>query len=187
MSLLPLLLSVMLLEDPENGLVDTNAARAISADADRVVVRGDSAAQNVAKSIRITSRTSDFDRKDGVVMFEGDVVVRYANDCVMCSDKLYAFFSGTNELSRIVAIQNVSITNETRVGACEMATFRRNKSEIEMFWDGKNRLAKLIDHTDGKNEFSGTRIKFWLDSEQVEVENSQISVEQAVQRGKEFL
>lgn len=180
----PMLISVMLLTDPGE-VVDAAAAASISEDANRVEIRG-TQSQEVAKSARITSRASDFDRKAGVAMFEGNVVVRYSNDCTMCSDRLWMFLAGSNELSRVVATGNVSITNATRIGTCSMATYRRKKNEIEMFGSGTNTLASLRDGGDEAGALSGTRIRFWLDTEQVEVENSRIESEQK-KEGMNFL
>ena len=167
------LLAVMLLLDPTEA-IDEAAAAAVSEDADRVEIRR---ADAEVKSASIRSRTSDFDRKEGVVMFEGDVVVRYSENYTMCSDRLYMFLSKSNELSRVVALGNVSITNETRTGTCAMATYRRRKSEIEMFGDGKSVPARLTERGDDASEIEGERIRLWLDAEQVEVENSSIQME----------
>ena len=167
------LLAVMLLLDPSE-TIDAAAAAAVSEDADRVVMRGQ--AEEV-KSARIRSRTSDFDRQEGVVMFEGDVVVTYSKDYTMCADRLFMFLSKSNELSRVVALGHVSITNETRTGTCAMATYRRRKSEIEMFGDGKGTLARLVERGDDASEVEGGRIRFWLDAEQVEVEDSRLTTE----------
>ena len=177
MAVLPTLLAVMLITEPDE-VIDAEAAAAISEDANRVEVAGRKERETEVKSARITSRTADLDRKEGVVMFEGDVVVRYSNDCTMCADRLFVFLAGTNELSRVVALGNVSITNDTRTGTCAMATFRRKRSEIEMFGDGKGKLAHLAENGDDAGAIRGSRIKFWLDTEQVEVENSRISTEQ---------
>lgn len=170
-------LAVMLLTEPDEA-VDAEAVAAISEDASRAKVAEEKNPAAVVKSARITSRSMDLDRKEGVVMFEGDVVVHYADDCTMCADRLYVFLAGTNELSRIVALGNVSITNEMRTGACAMATFRRKKNEIEMFGDGKDVLARLVERGDDAGALEGTRIKFWLNTEQVEVERPRISAEQ---------
>ena len=134
-------------------------------------------ATNGVKSARITSRKSDFDREANVVMFEGDVVARYSSDYTMCADRLYMFLSGTNELSRVVALGNVSITNATRSGDCAMATYRRKKGEVEMFGSGTNVLARLSESGGNAARLEGTRIRFWLDTEQVEVDNPRISAE----------
>ena len=176
-ALLSAFLAVMFLAEPDEA-VDAAAAAAISADANRVEIAGQSGPQAEIKSARITSRTADLDRKEGVVMFEGDVVVRYANDCTMCADRLYVFLAGTNELNRIVALGGVSITNDTRTGTCAMATFRRKRSEIEMFGNGKDVVARLVERGEESGALEGSRIRFWLDTEQVEVENSRISTEQ---------
>ena len=171
---LPALLAVMLLDGPD-AAVDAAAAAEISADANRVEIREQGEGQTVGESLKVTSRSSDFDRKEGVVMFEGDVVVKYADDCTMCSDRLYLFLSGSNELSRVVAIGNVSITNDTRTGICPMATYRRRKNEIEMRGNAAGELAKFVEQGNEAGALEGTRIRFWLDSEQVEVEDSRIS------------
>ena len=171
------ILAVMLLTEPDE-VIDAAAAAAISEDANRVELAGQKESVTEIKSARITSRSADLDRKEGVVMFEGDVVVRYSNDCMMCADRLYMFLAGTNELSRVVALGNVSITNDTRTGTCAMATFRRKRSEIEMFGNGTNVVARLVERGEDAAALEGTRIRFWLDSEQIEVEDSRISTEQ---------
>ena len=132
---------------------------------------------NVVTSAVITSRTCDLDRNAGVVQFEGAVFVRYSDGSTMNADEMYMFLANSNELSRVVAIGNVVVSNGVRVGTCPLATYRRRKNEVEMFWDGKATLAHLTDCAD-RQELTGTRIKFWIDTEQVEVDDAQIAVEQ---------
>lgn len=180
LTLLPLL-AVMLLADP-NELIDTEAAAAIPSN---TCVRLLQAGPKVEKrkNARITSRMCDFDRKEGVVLFEGDVVVSYDDDYVMCADTVYVLLSGSNELGRVVAVGNVSITNETRIGTCELATYRRRRGEIEMFGETGKSSARLVDTGKGGGELEGSCIRFWLDSEQVEVVNSRISMKEAGMKG----
>lgn len=176
---LPILLGVMLLTGPDE-IVDAAVAAAVSADADRAGIPDGK--KNGPKSARITSDISDYDREAGVVMFEGHVVVQYADDYTMCSDRLFMFLSKENELSRVVADGDVSITNDTRVGTCAMATYRRRRNEVEMFGNGKDFPARLVDAGENASELEGERIKFWLDSEQVEVEKSAIKVGRTVNK-----
>jgi len=170
--LLPMILGVMLLDGPDVP-VDPKVASLVSLDADagmrtsRPMVDGE-------KSATITSVRSDFDRTSKVVMFEEDVCVTYANDYVMHADRLFVFLGGSNELSRIVAIGNVAITNDTRVGSCSMAKFWKRTSEIEMFGDASGELAHMADESG--NDLAGSHIRFWLDSEQVDVRNADIHV-----------
>ena len=175
-SLFAVLFAVMLLTRPDEN-VDAASAAVRSREADRGVAQG-AAVQAIVKAAKITSRSCDFDRKEGVILFEGNVSVHYSDDYRMDSDRLYMFLAGSNELQRVVALGNVFITNDLRVGTCEMATYRRKKSEIEMFGDGKGKLANLVEYGKDASSLSGTRIRFWLDTEQVEVENTRISVKQ---------
>ena len=171
------ILAVMLLTEPDE-VIDAAAAAAISEDANRVELSGQKGPATEIKSARITSRSADLDRKEGVVMFEGDVVVRYSSDYTMCADRLYMFLAGSNELSRVVAVGHVSISNETRVGTCALARYGRKRGEIEMFGDGSNTVARLVEGGDAVGALEGSRIKFWLDAEQVEVDNSRIVADQ---------
>ena len=177
---LAILLGVILLSGPDES-VDRAALAQVSAEADaglreaRPVVAGE-------KSATITSERSDFDRGAQVVMFDENVCVTYAADYVMHADRLFVFLGGSNELSRIVALGHVAITNDTRVGHCEMAKFWRRTSEIELF-GGEGRPAWLCD--EGGNDVYGSRIRFWLDTEQVDVENPEFQVETNV-GGKKF-
>ena len=166
------ILALMLLMHPDEA-TDLAAAAAISADADRVY---EAARPEPEKTARIRSQRSDFDRTEGVAMFEGDVYVEYDRDYVLAADRLFVFAAGTNKLNRIVAVGHVSITNETRVGTCELAEFRRLTNEIEMFGDGKGSRARLADLGGTRDAVDGTRILFCLDSEQVEVDDAAIAV-----------
>ena len=58
-----------------------------------------------------------------------------------------------------------------------MATYRRKKGEVEMFGNGTNALARLNESGANAAQLEGTRIRFWLDTEQVEVDTPRISSE----------
>ena len=125
---------------------------------------------------RITSRSIDFDRTEGVIMFAGDVKVDYPGYS-MTSDELFVFLKDTNRLSRVVALGNVTISNETRVGYCDRATYNKGRNEVVMYPADKGRTVRLVDDGENKSEVEGEKITFWLDAEQVEIVNSRISVE----------
>ncbi len=175
---LPLLnlLAVMLLLDPTE-VIDAEAAAAVSEDADRVELPS-KAATDFGKGVVIESESCDYDRNEGVILFDGKVKIIYGQDYTMCADRIFTFLSSSNELNRVVAIGRVAITNETRVGFCQMATYRRRRSEIEMFGDEHGNRARLMENGEEASELLGSRIRFWLDSERVEVEDSQIKVQQ---------
>lgn len=127
-----------------------------------------------SEGVEITARRSDLDKNEGVVMFEGDAFVRYAADYNLHADRLFAFFNSSNELERIVALGDVAITNRQRHGECAMAQFRRGAGEIELYGD-ENALASLAE--EDKDALRGKRIKFWIESEQVQVDGSEITIE----------
>ena len=136
------------------------------------------------RSVRITSERTDYDRREGVIMFDRNVFVEDA-EYQMHSDQLYVFLDGTNELKRIVAIGNVSITNETRVGSCAKAAYTRSVGKVVMYGDGKGVMARLADNGKRKSEVEGRKITFWIDSEQVEVEGSKVTLDTGDLGGKE--
>ena len=136
------------------------------------------------RSVKITSERTDYDRKQGVIMFDKDVFVDDA-EYQMHADQLYVFLDGTNDLKRIVAIGNVAITNDLRVATCAKATYTKATSKIVMYGDGAETVARLTDNGKRKSEVEGRKITFWIDSEQVEVEGSTITLDAGSLGGKD--
>lgn len=130
---------------------------------------------NGEKRVKITSNRADADRKQGIILFDGNVFVD-DTEYQMHSDRLYVFLEGTNELKRIVAVGNVAITNDNKMGYCAKATYSKEKSRIIMYGDGPV-AAKLVDASKKKSEVVGSKITFWVDSDQVEVENSTVTLD----------
>lgn len=129
------------------------------------------------KSARIRAGRTDLDREEGVIMFEDDVFVEYSTDYTMNAGRLYVIFNGTNSLSRIVASDGVVLTNDTRTGSCAMAVFRNLERRIEMYGaDGAP--AKLVERAGNRSSVAGSRIVFWIDTEQVQVEDPVINLEE---------
>lgn len=172
------LLGVMLLLDPREA-VDAAAAAAVAEEDDVRETRASEAGRGGEgpQTARIRSVSSDFDRKAGVILFEGSVFVEYEGDYTMCADRVFAFLAASNRLARVVAVGDVVISNGTRVGTCALATYRKRKGEIEMFGEKGGARARLVERGSDASELEGDRIRFWLDSEQVEVRNSALSAE----------
>lgn len=125
----------------------------------------------------IVANRIDLDRDAGVVMFEQGVHINYAKEYDLCADQLFVFLENTNELTRVVAIGNVSVTNDNKIGLCHMAKFTRKTGQIELYGQDDDRMALLIDGTSGNKLFGGA-IRFWLGSEQIEVDKSRIEINQ---------
>ena len=128
----------------------------------------------LARDAIITAERTDYDRKEGVVLFDRNVFVDDAQ-YQMHADRLFLFLDGTNDLKRLVAIGNVAITNEDKRAYCARATFNKKLGRVVMY-SSDEITAQL--HEEGKkgSDVKGEKITFWLDSEQVEVENPVITM-----------
>ena len=130
------------------------------------------------RDAEISAVRTDYDRKDGVVLFDGAVSVSDA-EYSLGADRIFAFLDGTNSLKRIVADGSVTVTNGTRSGGCPRASYEKSLGRVTMFGEEGN-PAKLVDAGSRRSEIEGRKITFWLDSEQVEVEGSTLTVEGGV-------
>ena len=133
-------------------------------------------ASSTNSHMRVRSRSSDVDRKAGVVMLEGDVFVEHSDGYSLSADSVYLFLAADNALSRVVASGGVVVSNGSRVASCPLAVYRRRTREIEMFSDGKGAFARLVEGGGDRREIEGKRIRFWLDSEQAEVDEPRITM-----------
>ena len=137
------------------------------------------------RNVKVTSDRATYLRKDGVLAFEGHVFVD-DGDFQMHADSVSLFLEGTNELKRVVAIGNVAVTNELRSGSCAKATYNKALSKVVLYGDeSKGISAKLLDAGKRRSEVCGKKITFWIDTEQVEVEGSTVTVDAGGLGGKE--
>ena len=145
----------------------------------------------------ITAERMDFDRKEGVILFDRNV---YVDDeqYQMHADRLFVFLetnavdnagsssrkkasggmsdvagSGTS-LKRLVAIGHVSITNDARSAYCARATYAKKTGKIVMY--GNDEITPwILDPQQSKTPQYGEKITFWTISEQIEVEKPVLS------------
>ena len=127
-----------------------------------------------ARDAIITADRTDYDRKEGVVLFDRNVHVDDAQ-YQMHADRLFLFLEGTNDLKRLVAIGHVAITNEDKRAYCARATFNKKLGRVVMY-SSDEITAELREEGKKGSDVKGEKITFWLDSEQVEVENPVITM-----------
>ena len=127
-----------------------------------------------ARDAIITADRTDYDRKEGVVLFDRHVHVD-DTQYQMHADRLFLFLEGTNELKRLVAIGHVAITNEDKRAYCARATFNKKLGRVVMY-SSEDITAELREEGKKGSDVKGEKITFWLDSEQVEVENPVITM-----------
>ena len=146
----------------------------------------------------ITADRMDFDRKEGVILFDRNV---YVDDeqYQMHADRLFVFLEtnsvenagssakkkdkkggvagvtgGNTSLKRLVAIGHVSITNDMRSAYCARATYSKKTGKIVMY--GSDDITPwILDPQQSKTPQYGEKITFWTISEQVEVEKPVLS------------
>lgn len=168
-----LLLSVLSLPVPAASN-EVAKVRRLSAAAPAKAVSGTNAVRRVSRPARITSKTTYYDRKEGVAILTGNVHVddeKYQ----LHADKAYVFTSGTNDLERIVAIGNIALTNENKRAYGSKVTYYRNRGMVVLH-SGEGRPAEVREvKKDGDQIVRGRKIKFWVDSEQVEVVEADIT------------
>ena len=132
------------------------------------------ATATVGGTARISSANTFYDRKEGYACFSGHVFVddeKYQ----MHADRAFVFMSGSNDLHRIVALGNVAITNDTKRAYGAKASYYRDPGMIVLY-AGDGVPAEVRDETPkGPQTVRGKKIKFWTESEQVEVMESEIS------------
>ena len=111
----------------------------------------------------ITADKIEFDNKEGVILFEQNVLVD-DEQFIMRSDRLIVFMKGTNDVDQIMAIGNVSLTNENRSASCDKAVYTRKDGQIVL--SGNATLEQIGDKA---GAVSGKRITIWIDDERMEV------------------
>lgn len=170
------LFAVLLLTDTESA-EDVAVAKVIVETEDKGKGRSAEVVESArdADVLTITSDRCDFDRTDGVVLFDGQAALSYSSDYTMNADRLFVYFVGSNQFERVVCEGHVALTNETRVGMCDRAVFHRAAGEIVMFGGADGSLARLAEQ--GMDEIAGRRIRFWIDTEQVEVSGATLTFE----------
>lgn len=122
----------------------------------------------------ITAERTDYDRKEGVILFDRNV---YVDDeqYQLHADRLFLFLDGTNDLKRLVALGNVAITNEEKNASCSRAVYVKKSSKIVMY--GEDGVPASLYQGGAKGStVRGERITFWLNSEQVEIERPVVTV-----------
>ena len=123
---------------------------------------------------KITAARTLYDRREGVAYFEGGVCVD-DEEYQMHADRVYVFLEGTNELKRIVALGSVAMTNGMRRAYASKASYYRRSSMVVLDSQGGS-PAEVRDESKGEAQsVRGSKIRFWTDSEQVEVVGADIS------------
>lgn len=157
-------------------LAVTSVAVVLAAAADGFDLFGmkDGSSTSGGRQARITSATTYYDHKEGIVFFDKDVHVD-DEQYQLHADRAYVFTDGTNGLRRIVAIGNVAMTNATRRAYGVKVSYYKEGGMVVLY-GGEGRMAEVRDESREEDAVvRGRKIKFWIDSQQVEVMEADIT------------
>ena len=98
-----------------------------------------------SKPINITSNTFKADNKKRLVVFIGNVVAK-RDDMAIYADSMWVHYDEKGELKKIVARQNVKISQGERIATCQEVVFFSAEQKIVLkgspsIWQGKNFLS----------------------------------------------
>jgi hypothetical protein len=128
----------------------------------------------------LMSVRADYDRGAGVAMFDGDVRLHGSErrrEYDLSSSQAFAFIAGTNDFRRVVALGGVRVVSDGRTGECDRAVYTRRDSRVVMYGEEGGAPARLADGGGRGGAVEGARITFWLDSEEVEVVDSAVTMD----------
>ena len=142
-----------------NSLLICLAASTLAADLDSTV-------KEEKKPIIITSETLTADNKNNTAVFEGSVVAE-TSDITMSSDKMTVYYDNSeSKVSKIHAIGNVKVLNNTRVLFSKEAVYLDNEEKI--IFSGNPKAVE------GDNVITGEKIIFFIKDERAVVESSRV-------------
>ena len=125
-------------------------------------------------TVRITAGSTYYDRKEGFVLFKGNVAV-IDPQYQLHADRAFVYTGETNDLRKIVALGHVAITNETKRAYGARASYYRGSGMVVLH-SGDGITAEVRDETpDGDRVVRGRKIKFWTGTRQVEVVEAEIT------------
>ena len=127
------------------------------------------------KEIRITSTTALYNRKERYAAFGGKVSVD-DRDYQLCADRAYVFTDESNTVQRVVALENVAVTNGFRRAYGAKASYFKKTGMVILQGDGKTPAIVRDESKVDDQTVVGDKIRFWIDKEQVEVLKAHITV-----------
>ncbi|MEG2724316.1 MAG: LptA/OstA family protein [Kiritimatiellia bacterium] len=117
------------------------------------------------RDTKITADKMEYNYKETVAIMTDNVIVDDAR-FHLTSDKLFVFLDGTNNLSQLVVIGNVAVSNENRRATCQKAVYTKKDAKLVMV--GKAKLTNIA--ADGKkSHVRGDKITIWTDDQRMEV------------------
>ena len=115
----------------------------------------------------ITSNSLEFDYKEFIALFEGNVRVKDPQ-FTLTADKMLVYFENTNDVKRVDAIGRVVLTSGDMRATCSRASYTAANGLVKVWSDPGDPLPVV---TKGENKITGKNISVWLNEQIVKVES----------------
>ena len=158
------------------------AAQALDEEPSEKVVEIEASSTNaVAKSVgkiadntlKIEAPIAYYDKKEGFVSFRGGVSFQ-DEQYQLHANRAYVFTDASNSVKRVVALENVAITNGTKRAYGIKAAYYRQTGMVVLYGDESTPAVVRDEARNENQEVVGEKIKFWTNSHQIEVLKARI-------------
>ncbi len=133
-----------------------------------VFAAGERNEKSPEEPVNISSDSFEADRKTGVYLFKGNVVVKQKGGVIM-SEFLTVYYDDEKKMDKIVATGDVKINQADRVGTCRKATFFPEEEKIVMEEDP--RLWREGDIVEGD------MITIFMNDDKINVVNARVVIQ----------
>lgn len=130
--------------------------------------------QFAEKEINITAKSVFYDRKQGYAAFDGNVFVD-DREYQLCAKKAYVFTDQSNSVQRVVALENVAVTNGAKRAYGVKASYFRKSGMVILYGDARHPAVVRDESKVDDQTVTGDKIKFWINRSQVEVLKAHIT------------
>jgi len=130
---------------------------------------------DVEQPMVITADRIEFDNKEKVAIFDGQVKVAHSQ-FNLTAEQVFVFIDDANELRNILAQGAVVMTNENLRASCDWALYTRAEGTLVMRAGEEGNIAQIMR---GADSTEGYQITLWLEDERIEAVKSPDSTSRA--------
>ncbi len=120
------------------------------------------------KTVKIDAPSAYYDKKEGFVAFRGGV--SFADgEYQLHSDRVFVFTDASNSVRRVVALENVAVTNGPKRAYGVKASYYKQTGMVVLYGNAETPAIVRDESRVDDQEIVGEKLKFWVNSKQVEV------------------
>lgn len=120
------------------------------------------------KTVKIDAPSAYYDKKEGFVAFRGGVSFE-DGEYQLHSDRVFVFTDASNSVRRVVALENVAVTNGPKRAYGIKASYYKQTGMVVLYGNADTPAIVRDESRVDDQEIVGEKIKFWVNSKQIEV------------------